>query len=236
MNRDRRTMALHRLTAALGVLVPAGLAGLVGLAVVGAIGCSSSGKASASPYATPSESDRSTVRAEALTRKAVALMDGDPAEAESILREALVADLYHGPAHNNLGVLYLRQGELYEAANEFEWARKVMPGHPDPRFNLAMTLERAGRTDEALAMYDTAIEVYGEHMPSMQAIARLQVKRGDVDARTREFLDEIALRGETERWREWAKAAIGKASGIPTPLGARSGTEDAHESLAEIAL
>jgi tetratricopeptide (TPR) repeat protein len=200
MNPNRTTTAFRRIAGATGVLLLAGLAGL------GVGGCAGATKAPASPYATPSEADRSAVRAEALTKRAAELMDRDPKEAETILREALAADLYHGPAHNNLGVLYLRQGKLYEAANEFEWARKVMPGHPDPRFNLALTLERAGRTDEALAMYDTALEVYGEHMPSMQAVARLQVKRGDVDARTRGYLDEIALRGESERWREWARS------------------------------
>jgi Flp pilus assembly protein TadD len=98
-------------------------------------------------------------------------------EAEAILREALAADLYHGPAHNNLGVVYLRQGRLYEAANEFEWARKLMPGNPDPRFNLALTLERAGRTGEALAMYGTALEVEEGHLPSMQALARWAAAR-----------------------------------------------------------
>jgi hypothetical protein len=50
--------------------------------------------------------------------------------------EALSADLFFGLAHNNLGVLYLKEDKLYEAANEFEWARKLMPGHPDPRMNL----------------------------------------------------------------------------------------------------
>lgn len=40
-------------------------------------------------------------------------------------------------------------GWLHKAASEFEWARKLMPGYPDPRLNLAMTLEEAGRIDEA---------------------------------------------------------------------------------------
>jgi tetratricopeptide (TPR) repeat protein len=88
-----------------------------------------------------------------------------------------------------------------------------MPGHPDPRFNLALTLERAGRTDEALAMYDTALEVYGEHMPSMQAIARLQVKRGRADARMIDFLNAIALRGEAESWRTWARDRLAVGHG-----------------------
>ncbi len=72
-------------------------------------------------------------------------------QAEKLLREALVGDLYHGPAHNNLGAAYLKQRKLYEGAGEFEWTSKLMFGHPDPRMNLAFTLERAGRTDETIS-------------------------------------------------------------------------------------
>jgi Flp pilus assembly protein TadD len=101
-------------------------------------------------------------------------------------------------------VLYLKQGALYSAASEFEWAKKLMPGHPDPRMNLALTLERAGRTDDALATYATALEVYPDHIPTLEAMALLQVRSGKTDEVTKKMLDEIALRGETDRWRTWA--------------------------------
>ena len=101
--------------------------------------------------------------------------------------------------------MYLNQGKLYEAANEFEWARKLMPGHPDPRMNLALTLERAGRIDEALATYGTALEVYPNHLPTIQALARLQLRHDRTDERTGDFLEEIAMRGETPQWRDWAR-------------------------------
>lgn len=188
-------------------VAPCGLLLAMAASSVEMSGCASRERTPPSPYVTATEADRSTSKAEQLTRQAERLLESDPPDAERILREAIAWDIYHGPAHNNLGVLCLRQGRLYEAANEFEWARKTMPGHPDPRFNLALTFERAGRTDEALAMYGTALEVYDGHIASVQAIARLQVKRGRADARTREFLSEIALRGESERWREWARAA-----------------------------
>jgi Flp pilus assembly protein TadD len=123
-----------------------------------------------------------------------------------MLREALTADLYHGPAHNNLCVLFLQQARLYEAAGEFEWARKLMPGHPDPRMNLALTLERAGRIDEAIGTYRTALEVYPDHLPTLQALARVQLMHGRADDATPAMLEQIALQGETHHWRDWARA------------------------------
>jgi tetratricopeptide (TPR) repeat protein len=194
-------------------------------------GCASRSMNPASPYATQNDVARNPLRAQELTLQAADLierhlninvlreasrtqdhgfveppskaMPDDFAKAESLLREALAADLYHGPAHNNLGVIYLKQGKLYEAANEFEWARKLLPGHPDPRMNLAMVLERAGRTDDALATYRTALEVYPDHLPTLQARTRLQLKSNKRDESTNAHLQQIAMRSSPQ-WREWA--------------------------------
>lgn len=174
------------------------------VALAGLSGCASS--RNAGPYAPASETDRDEIKARRLNVDAAKVIDTDPAKAEALLREALTADLYCGPAHNNLGIVCLKRGELYAAATEFEWARKLLPGLPDPRMNLALTLERAGRTDEALATYATALEVYPNHLPTLEAMALLQVKSGKTDDRTRHMLQEIAMRGESEKWREWARA------------------------------
>jgi tetratricopeptide (TPR) repeat protein len=173
-------------------------------------GCASSGRGS-SPYTPLGEADRNTAEAERLTREAAEIMEKNPAKAEKLLREALAKDLYHGPAHNNLGVLFLARGDLYGAASEFEWSRKLMPGHPDPRINLALTLERAGRIDEAMRNYAAAMEVYPDHIGAMQGLVRLQVRHQRSDDKTAAMLAEIALRGENEQWRAWAQRKASKA-------------------------
>ena len=164
-------------------------------------GCRS---ASPSPYVEQPPIRRDTQRAQELASKAIEVMVEDPQRAEQLLRDALAADLYHGPSHNNLGVLLLERGELYEAANEFEWARRLMPGHPDPRMNLALTLERAGRTDEAIAQYRRALEVHPGHRPTVQALTRLEVRAGRVDNETLQRLDTLSLEGVDQYWRRWA--------------------------------
>ena len=169
--------------------------------VVHATGCASSG----GPYDTNATARRSPMRAEQLTKAGVAAMEqGDTRGAEMLFREALGFDLYHGPAHNNLGVLFLDRGELYEAANEFEWARKLMPGNPDPRLNLGLTLERAGRIDEAIEQYKTAIEVTPGHLPSIKAMVRTQLRYDREDDRTSRYLSDIRLRSSDPSWTSWA--------------------------------
>lgn len=169
------------------------------------LGCGSS---SPSPYVNQPPIRRDTDRAQKLAAEAVDLMEKDPQRAENLLRDALAADLYHGPSHNNLGVLLLERGDLYEAANEFEWARRLMPGHPDPRMNLALTLEKAGRVDEAIAQYRRALEVHPGHRPTVQALTRLEVRAGRVDDQTLARLDTLRLEGEDESWRRWAHGEL----------------------------
>ncbi|MCC6970545.1 MAG: tetratricopeptide repeat protein [Phycisphaerales bacterium] len=168
-----------------------------------------------SPYSGQSAEARDSSRAEALNQQAADLIERDPTRAESLLRDALAADLYHGAAHNNLGTLLLAQGKLYDAAAEFEWARKLLPGHPDPRHNLALTFELAGRYDDALATYAAALDVYPEHLPTIQAMVRLQVRASKTDERTPTLLDTIAMRGETRAWRDWARLEHAKWNSVP---------------------
>ena len=160
------------------------------------------------PYTPLDIARKDTAKAQRLSQDAAAVLDAEPDRAERLLREALTADIDYGPAHNNLGVLFLSQGKLFAAANEFEWARKLMPGHPDPRMNLAFTLERAGRIDDALATYATALEVYPNHLQTIQALARLQLRYDRDNDQTDDLLSEIALRGETDQWRTWARTQL----------------------------
>lgn len=174
---------------------------------------------------------RNTVRADELNQQAAEVMSGDTAKAEKLLREALAADLYHGPAHNNLGVLFLKQRKLYEAAGEFEWARKLLPGHPDPRLNLSLALESAGRYDQAIDHARLALQIHPGHIASIQQLTRLEllnlghnVGRSLQAARTpapdrftteardelRSHLQEIALRGESQAWQDWARLQLVK--------------------------
>jgi Tfp pilus assembly protein PilF len=175
----------------------------VGL-MLAVVGCQST-ETAVGPYTPPTEATRETTKAEQLNREAADLIATDPKGAEDLLRKALTADLFYGPAHNNLGVVYLGQQKLYEAANEFEWAKKLMPGHPDPRVNLGLVMEAAGRNDEAMASFDAALEVWPGYLPAIQGAASLALRSGRRDeSRLAGWLDEIALRG-SDGWREWAR-------------------------------
>ncbi|MEM9372530.1 MAG: tetratricopeptide repeat protein [Planctomycetota bacterium] len=169
------------------------------LLTAGLPGCAMPG----SPYRGGEPDRRDPRLADQLTRRAVEATTSDPERAERLLRDALAADLYHGPAHNNLGVLLLDDGRLYEAANEFEWARKLMPGHPAPRVNLGIVLERGGSIDEAIEQFEAALLAVPEDLAASQALARCQLRYARTDSRTLDRLRLIAARAGP-RWRDWA--------------------------------
>ncbi len=166
--------------------------------------CSAPRSVPPSPYTPVSQSERNSGLAERLTREAADLIATDIEAAERLLRQALAHDLYFGPAHNNLGVVFLKRGLRYEAAGEFEWAQKLMPGHPDPRVNLALLLDQVGRTEEALASYSAALEGSPGYLPAIQGLALTTLRTGQGHPKLQEWLAAIAMRGETKVWREWA--------------------------------
>ncbi|MFW5829489.1 MAG: tetratricopeptide repeat protein [Planctomycetota bacterium] len=160
---------------------------------------------------------RDVAVAEELHQKAVSLLDEDPERAEELLQRALEYDLYHGSAHNNLGVLLLNKGLLYQAAQEFEWARKLLPGHPEPRTNLAIALHRGGRTGDALESCQSALEVRPFYIGALQARAMINLLNGNEYPDLDEDLLAIRSRGENSHWRRWAHGQLLKREGPQAP-------------------
>lgn len=166
------------------------------------IGC---GDVARGPYQSTGEAERDTIKADALYRETLPILDSDKAEAEQKLRQVLGFDLYHGAAHNNLGVLLLEQGKLYDAAEEFEWARKLLPGNPEPRTNLAIVLTRAGKHHDAIGAAKGALEVQPGNLHAMQTLAYVQIRENLVEKQTKQLLESIILRSDEPIWQEWAK-------------------------------
>lgn len=165
------------------------------------VGCGSA----RGPYSDDGSAHRDIAKAERVYQEALAVIDKDATAAEKLLRDAMGFDLYHGPAHNNLGVLLLKQGRLYDAAEEFEWARKLLPGFPEPRVNLAIALERGGKHADAIDAARTALEVRPGNLPALQTLTYIQVNQAMTDDHTLANLDRIVARSVDPLWRTWAE-------------------------------
>jgi tetratricopeptide (TPR) repeat protein len=145
--------------------------------------------------------------AECYAAARTARAEGQTDRAKELLRETLRHDEYHGGAHNDLGVYALDEDRLHDAATHFELARKLLPGDPQPRCNLAIVLTRSGRHPEALAACRAALEIQPHHVPTLQTLAMIQIRHQLPDPGLDAVLDQIIARGETKEWREWATLA-----------------------------
>jgi Tfp pilus assembly protein PilF len=213
--------------------------GMLLVAVLTALGgCQMEGQIDPSRYATVHpDPRRDTQRAAELNAKAVALLkDGHLAQAEKELQAALAADLFFGPAHNNLGTVYYRQKKYYLAAWEFQYAAKVMPHKAEPRSNLGMVFEAVGKLDDAAKWYEEALKLEPEVPQISGNLARVYVRQSRKDDRTRQLLGDVVLKDDRPDWVGWARehlALMGSgrsAASQPTtsvteermPMGTRS--------------
>jgi tetratricopeptide (TPR) repeat protein len=117
---------------------------------------------------------------------------GRPAEAISILQEAVRESPDYAPAHFNLGVAFNDAGRKDEALDEFESAIKSMPNFFDAHAAMALTLLETGRPVGAVEHFREAAHIRpdlaGIHRDLANALMRAD-KRADA---IREY--EVALK------------------------------------------
>lgn len=183
------------------------MASLAGCAtcVVALASCAHRASRDATPGAISAPSGAPLAIADQLNREAADVMAKDPPRARALLQRALDADPFHGPAHNNMGVVHLSEGRLNEAAAAFARARRLMPSSAEPRVNLGLTFERAQRFDDAGEAYEAALAVSPHDAAAMLALTRLELRMESTTEATRGRLREIALSAEREDVREWAR-------------------------------
>jgi Tfp pilus assembly protein PilF len=172
---------------------------------------------------------RDTEKARSQTAEAVEQIEaGRLDDAEKTLKAALIADLFYGPAHNNLGLVYYNQKRLYLAATEFQYAIKLMPGATQPHNNLGMVFESIGRLEEAEKNYDEALALEPENCEVAGNLARVRVRLNHKDDKTRRLLETVVMKSDRPDWVQWARDRLA-AMGRPEP--AASGTAPATSGL-----
>lgn len=175
------------------------------------VGCHSSPPAATQPdYQTVGNAPRrDTAAASRQNEAALRFMTAnDWPAAEQALRRALSQDVMFGPAHNNLGLVYFHQDQLYLAAWEFQYAIKLMPSHPEARNNLGLVFEAGGKLDQAVDSYEQAVKLEPDNPQFVGNDARARVRRGDTDKQVRTLLDKLASLDTRPEWVAWARERL----------------------------
>ncbi len=142
---------------------------------------------------------------------AVTLVDGGQLDAaETHLLKAIAADAGFAAAHNNLGHVYFHQSRLVLAVREFHRAAELLPAHPEPRNNLGLVYEAAGKLDEAVDCYQQAWKLDSVRAEYLGNLARARVRRGDPAGEVLPLLTRIAQTDPRRDWAKWAQEMIAK--------------------------
>jgi Tfp pilus assembly protein PilF len=184
------------------------------------VGCASSKKPDNQPnYQTVGKDPRrDTDTAKAENARGLAALDkGNLTEAEAALKRALAADIMFGPAHNNLGKVYYKQNKLYLAAWEFEYAAKLMPHQAEPKNNMGLVFEAAGKWNEAIDNYSQALMIEPDNAEVIGNAARAHIRRGDSGPEVRELLTKLVMLDTRPQWVTWAKRRLIMIPETPIP-------------------
>jgi len=199
------------------------MSGIQWLAVLGSVlvlaGCQNQGSGRFNEHPVSAEDvRRDTPQARKLNAEAVDLLKrGETGNAEKKLKAALDLDLFFGPAHNNLGIVYHRQERFYEAAWEFQYAAKLMPGKVEPKNNLGMVFEAVGKLDEAAKWYEEALAIEPDNEEITANLARVMVRAHRRSDRTRQLLNDILMKDRRPEWLAWAREQL-LLLGQPKPI------------------
>lgn len=94
------------------------------------------------------------------------------------LIETVAVNPLHGRAHNDLGVLYLREGEPNQALGHLTIAAQLNPDDPDAARNLAEVYVDVGRTEDAIQTYLRLIKRYPHDLNALLWLAAAATKLG----------------------------------------------------------
>jgi tetratricopeptide (TPR) repeat protein len=105
-------------------------------------------------------------------------------------------------AHNNLGFLYLRRGELDKAISHFETALRIRSGNSQTRYNLgtalvhtnlANALAREGRPEEAIAHYEEAVKLRPDYGDIYYNFGSVLFQQGRIDDAIAQWQKALAI-------------------------------------------
>jgi len=173
-------------------------------------GCTKFRLSQAKSYLTvPEQPNQNASKAKKLNTEGLAkLGKGKVVEAEELFRQSLAEDIDYGPAHNNLGQIYLCRNELYLAAWEFEFASNLMPERPECLVNLGLVYEKANRLQDAATYYESALEIQPTHVSAIANLARVYIKMDGNKERTRDLLQQLVMTDRRPQWNRWARDTL----------------------------
>ncbi|RMG56636.1 MAG: tetratricopeptide repeat protein, partial [Gammaproteobacteria bacterium] len=114
-------------------------------------------------------------------------------------RKAVALQPDHGDAWENLGIACLELASFADATEAFDRALKLKPDCANVLTNSAMLQRWLGRHDEAMRLYQAALEKEPTHLLARNKRAGLLLAGGDFEGGWREYAWRLASAGQPEQ-------------------------------------
>jgi tetratricopeptide (TPR) repeat protein len=121
---------------------------------------------------------------------------------ETLWTHALAVTSDNDVAHNNLGYLSMRRGELDEAISHFNTALTIRAGNATPHYNLGRALiennlgnalARKGLADEAIPHYEEAVRLRPDYADAYYNFGTVLFREGKIDDAITEWQKALAI-------------------------------------------
>ncbi|HSW45038.1 MAG TPA: tetratricopeptide repeat protein [Phycisphaerae bacterium] len=135
---------------------------------------------------------------------------GKYADAETLWRDTLRKNPAAWMAHNNLGELLMRRGDLDESINHFTKAIEWKPDHAGAYNNRGTACRKMRRYDRALEDYAKAIELRPDYAEAFSNRGNTYWRMGDLDRAIQEYDRAIGLKPDyADAWYNRGIASAG---------------------------
>ncbi|MEM1330086.1 MAG: tetratricopeptide repeat protein [Planctomycetota bacterium] len=149
--------------------------------------------------------------------------DGRNERASEWFRSAVESDDRLGEAWLALGVTEMELERLPEAAAALEAASALMPGNPEPAYNLGVIYERLLLYPAAIEAYERALALSDNDLHTMENLARAYIRHGSQPERALELVLASLERERRENWTVWLELQAELLRGRVDEGGARAG-------------
>ncbi len=124
---------------------------------------------------------------------------------DAILRyqEALAISNELAGAWNNLGELYMRQGDYADAVSAFGVAAGLTPSDPRPLYNTGLVYQKVGWAKDAIDHYAEALSRDENMQEALRGHTVAADMLGRADDKTLEYIRRGLLRETDPEWREF---------------------------------
>ena len=115
-------------------------------------------------------------------------------DSETVFRHALAVTKNNWLAHNNLGYVLDKKGQLNEAIHRYQEAIRLKPDYAEAHYNLGTALGRKGQIDEAISQLQEAIRLKPNYAEAHYNLGTALGRKGQIDEAISQLQEAIRLK------------------------------------------